>query len=283
MFKKLICTAALFAAGMASAFQPQSGTWAVTSELNGKPGRGLAMDVQNGYLVMQMYAYEGDGRASFYLTSGAIDSNNAYYGPLTRYKNGRFFGSGPRTGEEDVVAGNVRIRFTTGTTGFITFPGESEVAISRFNFGYAAVPASLKGIWTLTSMGSEGLLADAVELTRQTPASTGGNGVMETPNGLFGCEHQTRGSLAGGVLCVKINSSGTLQRAYYFLYSVDSGEGYSSRAGTGTEQMMFVQRVTTPAGVGTGIVYKSEPESGAPSHPALRAHIEQLAAQGLQP
>jgi hypothetical protein len=282
MFKKLICTAAMLAAGVAYAFQPQNGAWIVNSELDGKPGRGFGLDTQNGTLVFQVYAYDQSGRSLFYLASGPI-TNDRFSAPLMRYEGGRYLGSGPRTGYEVGSAGHVNIRFTSGTTGFITFPGEPEVAVSRFNFGYAAVPSSLRGIWTLTSMGSEGLLADAVELTRQTPASSGGNGVMETPNGLFGCEHQTRGSLAGGVLCVKINSAGTLQRAYYFLYSVDSGEGYSSRAGTGTEQMMFVQRVTTPAGVGTGIVYKSEPQAEAPSHPALLAHIEQLAAQGLQP
>jgi hypothetical protein len=282
VFKKLICTAAMLAAGVAYAFQPQNGGWVVTSELNGKPGRGFGLDTQNGTLVFQVYAYDSMGQALFYLASGPLTNNN-FSAPLMRYQGGRYLGSGPLVGSEVGSVGNVRIRFTTGTTGFITFPGEPEVAISRFNFGYSAVPASLKGIWSLTSMGSEGLLADAVELTRQTPASTGGNGIMETANGLFGCEHQTTGNLAGGVLCVKINSSGSLQRAYYFLYSVDSGEGYSSYAGTGTMQTLFAQRLTTPAGVGTGIVYKSDALEEPAAHPALRAHIDQLAAQGLQP
>ena len=282
MFKKLLCTAALLAAGVANAFQPQNGAWVVTSEVNGKPGRGFGLDTQNGTLVFQVYAYDNLGQSLFYLASGPLTSDR-FSAPLMRYRGGRYLGSGPLVGSEVGSAGHVNIRFTSGTTGFITFPGEPEVAISRFNFGYAAVPASLKGIWTLTSMGSEGLLADAVELTRQTPASTGGNGIMETANGLFGCEHQTSGNLAGGVLCVKINSAGSLLRAYYFLYSVDAGEGYSSYAGTGTTQTLVVQRLTTPAGVGTGIVYKSEREAEVASHPALRAHLDQLAAHGELP
>ncbi|AVP56601.1 hypothetical protein C7H73_02180 [Pulveribacter suum] len=158
------------------------------------------MDAQNGTLVVQMYAYESNGQPTFYLASGALQ-NDRFSAPLMRYSGGRYFGSGPRSGAEAGSPGNVNVRFTSGTTGFITFPNEPEVAISRFNFGYAFAPASLKGIWTLTSFGSEGMLADAVEFTRLEDATANGNGIMVSPNGLFGCEHQVRGQLAGGVLC----------------------------------------------------------------------------------
>ncbi|WP_157948309.1 hypothetical protein [Pulveribacter suum] len=200
MLKKLVAVAALLGAGVVHAFMPQGGTWVVSSEVNGKPGRGLAMDAQNGTLVVQMYAYESNGQPTFYLASGALQ-NDRFSAPLMRYSGGRYFGSGPRSGAEAGSPGNVNVRFTSGTTGFITFPNEPEVAISRFNFGYAFAPASLKGIWTLTSFGSEGMLADAVEFTRLEDATANGNGIMVSPNGLFGCEHQVRGQLAGGVLC----------------------------------------------------------------------------------
>lgn len=277
MFKKVLAAVALLGVGLAHAFMPQNGTWIVTSELDGKPGRGLAMDAQNGTLVMQMYAYENTGLSSFYLASGAL-SGNLFTAPLMRYSGGRYFGSGPRSGVEAGTPGNVSIRFTSGTTGFITFPGEPEVAISRFNFGYPFAAPSLQGIWTLTSLGSEGLLADAVQLSVPSSATSTGNGIMASSNGLFGCEHQVSGTLAGGVLCVKINSAGQLLRSYYFVYSVNEGEGKSNAYGTGTDQMLTVQRLTTPQGVGTGIVYKSAGEE-VPPHPALGAYITQLAAQ----
>lgn len=280
MFKQAIAAAALLGAGLAQAFMPQSGTWVVTSEVNGLPGRGLAMDAQNGTLVMQMYAYESNGQSSFYLASGPL-SNDRFTGPLTRYSGGRYFGSGPRSGVEAGTPGNVSIRFTSGTTGFITFPGEPEVAISRFNFGYPATVQSLKGLWTFTSLGSEGVLADAAVLSVQTAGTSGGNGIMQTSDNRFGCEHQTSGSLAGGVLCVKVDASGTqLLRSYYFLYSVNEGEGFSSAYGTGPSQSLSVQRLTTPQGVGTGIYYKSAAEDAAPST-ALHDHISRLAAEGL--
>ncbi|WP_202758791.1 hypothetical protein [Delftia acidovorans] len=274
MFKKILAAATLLGCGLAHAFMPSNGTWVVTSELNGKPGRGLALDAQNGTLVMQMYAYEPSGQPSFYMTSGAL-TNNRFSAPLMRYTGGRYLGSGPMSGTEDRNMGQVSMRFTSGVSGFITLPGEQEVAISRFNFGYPAVASSLRGIWTMTSIGSEGLQTLGVELTRQTSATSNGNGLMTSGDGLFGCEHQVRGALAGETLCVWINSSGQILRSYRFIYSVNDGEGTSSTNGNRPNQRLVIKRLTTPQDVGTGIVY----ENSAPAEPvytALHEHIENL-------
>ncbi|MDR3013792.1 MAG: hypothetical protein LBV56_00045 [Delftia acidovorans] len=274
MFKKVLAAATLLGCGLAHAFMPSNGTWVVTSELNGKPGRGLAIDAQNGTLVMQMYAYEPSGQPSFYMTSGAL-TNNRFSAPLMRYKGGRYLGSGPLSGAEDRNMGQVSMRFTSGVSGFITLPGEQEVAISRFNFGYPAVASSLRGIWTMTSIGSEGLQTLGVELTRQTSATSNGNGLMTSGDGLFGCEHQIRGALAGETLCVWINSSGQILRSYRFVYSVNDGEGTSSTNGNRPNQRLVIKRLTTPQDVGTGIVY----ENSVPAEPvytALHEHIENL-------
>jgi hypothetical protein len=274
--KKTIAAALLLAGvSLTHAFAPQAGTWVVNSELNGAPGRGLAIDVQNNTLVMQMYAYESSGNATFYMTSGTM-ANDQYTGALMSYKGGRYLGSGPRSGSEAGNAGTVKFRFTSGITGFITLPGETEQAISRFNFGYGAVPSSLVGAWTLVSLGSEGMVGDAVQLTKNIGPSSGGNGLVTTADGLFGCEHQTSGAAAGLVMCVKITSGGTLTRGYVFAYSVNEGEGFSQRSGTGAEQQLQVRRFTTPSGNLTGIVYKTD-EVGV-DNPALRAHISDLAA-----
>lgn len=257
MFKKTLAAAILLGCGLAQAFMPQSGSWVVNSELDGKPGRGMVVDAQNGTVALQMYAYENDGRPTFFLAAGPLVSNR-FSGPLTRYSGGRYFGSGPRSGVEAGSPGQVSVRFTSGISGFITFPGEPEVAISRFNFGYPAVASSLRGMWTLTSFGSEGVFSEVVNMQLQTPATANGNGLMETADRLFGCEHQTRGNLAGGVLCVKITSSGQLLRSYYFVYSVNEGEGSSRTNGTRPEQVLVVKRLLDPQGVGTGIVYAAD-------------------------
>lgn len=274
MFKKFLAAATLLGCGLAHAFMPSNGTWVVTSELNGKPGRGLAIDAQNNTLVLQMYAYENSGQPTFYMTSGTL-SNNRFSAPLMRYKGGRYLGSGPLTGVEDRSMGQVSIRFTSGISGFITLPGEPEVAISRFNFGYPAVVSSLRGIWSMTSMGSEGLQTLAAELKRQTSATTNGNGLMATENGDFGCEHQVSGALAGETLCVWINNSGQLLRSYRFVYSVNDGEGFSSTNGNRPNQTLVVKRLTTPQGVGTGIVHAANAPV-EPVHTALHQHIENM-------
>lgn len=143
--KKLIRTIAV--AGFASLaffqlhagplFDVQNGTWVVTSELNGQPGRGMALDVQDGMLVMQVYNYERSGQPTFHLASGLI-AEGRFTGPLVKYKGGRYFGSGPLDGVQESVAGNVDVNFTTATSGTVQFPGEPPVHISRFRFDQIA-------------------------------------------------------------------------------------------------------------------------------------------------
>lgn len=131
---------ATFGTQAAGNFTIQNGTWVVTSEVDGKPGRGMAIDAQDGMLVLAVYNYENSGQPSFHLASGAMTGNH-FSGTLTRYKNGRYFGSGPLDAQEDGSVGAVNIDFSSANTGTIQFPGEAAVAISRFNFD--GIPAGL--------------------------------------------------------------------------------------------------------------------------------------------
>ncbi len=285
--RKLMLAALLCSAGLANAFMPQAGTWVVTSEVDGKPGRGLAIDVQNDTLLMQMYAYEASGQPTFYLAVGQVSDSKAT-APLTRYTGGRYFGSGALSGAEAGNPGNVSLRFTSGTTGFVQFPNEPEKAIARFQFGYPAQASSLKGYWVFNSIGNQGLSTDVVELTQALTATSNGNGILASSDNLFGCEHQTRGSLAGNVLCARVSFNGTLQRSYLMQYSVNEGEGYSVTANSSNQQMLLVRRITDPRGTGTGLTWKSQEseksaESPAASPAALFQALEHLATQGLEP
>lgn len=145
---------AAFGAHAAGDFTIQNGTWIVSSEVNGEPGRGMAIDVQDGILVMQVYNYESSGQPTFHLSFGAMDDNH-YSGTLTRYKNGRYYGSGPLDGVEDQVVGAVQIDFDSASTGTIRFPGEPAAAISRFNFDM--IPA---GTLSRPNVGERWLLAE---------------------------------------------------------------------------------------------------------------------------
>lgn len=130
-----LCIAASVLSAMPSqaarSFTPQPGTWVVTSELNGKPGRGLAIDVQGNAFLMQVFAYEASGAATFYTAMGTLDGG-AVTAPLIRYVGGRSFGGEPRSAEFRESLGNVVLRFTDGLHGVVQFPGEPELAIQRF-------------------------------------------------------------------------------------------------------------------------------------------------------
>ena len=115
----------------ARSFTPQAGTWIVTSELNGKPGRGLAIDVQGNTLFMQVFSYEKNGSATFYTATGQMQGDSAT-APLMRYVGGRSFGSDARVAHQDSSPGNVTVSFRNGLQGTVQFPGEAPVAMQRF-------------------------------------------------------------------------------------------------------------------------------------------------------
>ena len=114
-------------------FTPQSGTWVISAELNGQPGRGLGIDVQGNTFAMQMFGYEKNGDATFYTAVGQMQGNTVS-APLVRYTGGRSFGSEPRDAQEDKVLGDVKLSFSNGLQGTLQLPGEPEVAIERYVF-----------------------------------------------------------------------------------------------------------------------------------------------------
>ncbi|MDR0260611.1 MAG: hypothetical protein LBI76_12485, partial [Comamonas sp.] len=112
-------------------FTPQAGTWIVSSEIDGKPGRGLAIDVQGNTFFMQVFGYEKNGDATFYTATGQLDGNSIT-APLVRYTGGRSFGSEARDGVEDSSPGDVTVSFRNGLKGSVQFPGEAPAAMERF-------------------------------------------------------------------------------------------------------------------------------------------------------
>ncbi|MFE1573349.1 hypothetical protein ACFIQG_16210 [Comamonas odontotermitis] len=112
-------------------FTPQAGTWVITEELDGKPGRGLAIDVQGNTFFMQVFGYEKNGDATFYTATGQMEGNTVT-APLMQYQGGRSFGDDARNAVELGSPGNVTVSFANGLQGAIQFPGEPERAIKRF-------------------------------------------------------------------------------------------------------------------------------------------------------
>lgn len=115
----------------ARSFTPQAGTWAITEELDGKPGRGLAIDVQGNTFFMQVFGYEKNGDATFYTATGQMEGDSVT-APLMQYQGGRSFGSDARDAVELGSPGNVTVSFANGLQGTVQFPGEPARAIQRF-------------------------------------------------------------------------------------------------------------------------------------------------------
>ena len=278
MFKKILATAAIVGTGLAQAYTPQTGTWIVSSELNGKPGRGLAIDVQGTTLVMQMYAYDASGNSTFYLTSGTI-ADHKYSGTLNKYRGGRHLGSGDLSGQESGNDGVVSMRFLSGTKGYIKFPNEAEKEISRFSFAYSSAPDSLKGIWLFTPLNSLTPIADFVKLENVMDATTYGSGLVASKDYRFACENITRGANVGTVLCLKLNASGKTSQIYQFTYSVNDGEGLTGASVATANNGLVVRRLTDINADGTGIMFKNT-TSDTPIDPeALRDAFEDAALQ----
>lgn len=253
MLKKFVLIGGLLGASMAQAFAPQAGTWVITDENNGQPGRGMSLDVQGDKLVLQMYAYDSFGAPAFYLASGDI-KDNQFTGKLHQYRGGRYFGSDALVGEEVGDAGNVKLRFESGTKGYVTFPREGEKGISRFQFKYDTKPDDLKGQWLFTTIGDLGITTEFYKLDTLTDGSASGTGKMSTEDGRFGCENIIYGEHAGKVQCVKRDANSLIMRVYTFNYSVNDGEGQAGTLSKPVTDMLYVRRLTTIDGVGTGIV-----------------------------
>ncbi|EHL21892.1 hypothetical protein KYG_15750 [Acidovorax sp. NO-1] len=248
MLKPLVFLSWLMLSALAHAFVPQSGTWVVSSELNGAPGRGLAIDVQGSTLVMQMYGYESNGNPTFYMAAGTL-VNNTITTKLGRYSGGRYLGSGPRSGVENGSPGNVSMRFTSGLTGFITLPGEGEVAIKRFEFGLTKAPSDLLGLWLyIAEDGGDGT-GDFVTLSRSVGNTSGGTGFVVDPARQLGCEFRAVDDGPYNMYCGTISGS-TVHWIAKIKVSGNEGEGVTLDTG----EAVYIRKVRDAQGRYLGLL-----------------------------
>jgi len=218
MFKKTLLAAALAAGGLgaANAFMPQNGLWAVPAEVNGEPGRGFIVDVENNTMFLTVFTYDSDGRPTFYTSGGTVQPSetnpgeHVYTGTLQYSQNGPGLAAtgDVSSGTIDPARspGDVTLRFTGTGTGFIRFPGGSaDLPVARFNYGYTEAKAdNLLGAWSYGHPHGNHSHVWAAELLQKAPATTTGSGVAQRSNGLYGCEYQTSGAYANRLLCVII-------------------------------------------------------------------------------
>ncbi|MDA8443584.1 hypothetical protein [Paracidovorax valerianellae] len=115
----------------------QPGIWAFDDELNGRPGRSLQIDTQNGSraLVLSYLGYRTDGSSLFMQGSTANrDTSNQFTVPLTEFRNGPVIGGAIRPADVASTVGAATIVFDSPTTGTITLPFDTPRRISRFRY-----------------------------------------------------------------------------------------------------------------------------------------------------
>lgn len=253
--KKLLVASALTYTGWVSAFMPQPGTWIISGELNGEPGRGFAMDVQGETLVVQVFAYEASGHPTFYTASGAVN-NNIFTAKLGRYSGGRYLGGPMQPGREDSTPGNVTIRFTSGIDGFIKLPGEPEVAIQRYEFGSQKLPTELLGRWVIDTNVDQNH-AEVLDLVRVESATPGGTGFVaeRTTGEVFGCEFRVINDGPYNLYCgERVGSS--MRVMVKLLLSGIEGEGVVINSSTGAVSgHIYMRKLRDKNGKSLGIMH----------------------------
>jgi photosystem II stability/assembly factor-like uncharacterized protein len=114
----------------AAAGMPQKGWWWASSE----SGRGYFIEVQNSVLFMAYYMYDSTGQAVWYITTGAMTSTALYSGSLIEFGGGQVLGGAYNAPTTSTILGTVTLTFSSQTTGTLTLPNGSSVAITRYTF-----------------------------------------------------------------------------------------------------------------------------------------------------
>lgn len=276
--RALTAAAALLTATAAQAFMPAPGLWGMAAELNGAPGRGFQLEVENEVVVLSYYGYRPDGSSVFYSAVGPIN-NNRFSAPLIEYRSGTSLGSSFRNGVEAGSPGTVTLDFNSGKSGTISLPNEAPQSVVKFGFGYAPTAEGLYGTYLLSYVTSAGVISDFYSVVRSLGTKTAnGSGLAVNASGNFGCENLVSGALAGAIVCVEATNSSN-DDYYVFRMSGDRGTGVGTwKAVSQTSAYpLFVTRTHSRNGRATGINDSNDATLG------IQRAVEQPAPAGLAP
>jgi hypothetical protein len=287
LLKRALAILGFLLCGAAHAFAPQNGLWIFDLEENGKPGRGLTLEVQNEILVLTLYAYEADGRPTFYIGTGKLDFVSSNFGPdvkvattfdLMQYSGGRFLGSGAKEATSLGSAGKVELVFDHGTAGKIKLPGEAEKRISKFLYGYSRQRDPLTnmlkqgvdemlGGWFFTTGNGDGSFETKFVFFNNVIEVPGNGGVTErkvvSQDGLMVCGIGSRFVSMQEFppqywlqACSEKDKNGNLIRIYDLEMGINEGQGYSDLpvVTLSNRKLVFLNRVNHQNGRGLGVL-----------------------------
>lgn len=245
---RLIAVAALLAISFAaSAFEPRTGQWWNPNE----SGRGFNIDIQEGTMVVAVYTYDTAGNAQWYLAAGPMTNGQRNFtATLDKYRGGQCvtcnYSAASVTGNDGVIS----VAFTDETSATVTLPGGRTTTIQPINFGYGDSPQALLGEWIYT----EDIVitfADRFNFTQLVPGTSngaGGNSVAFDPIKAAGCELNVRGSDAGYVVCVDVDSKGETTNTYRYRFGLDQTFDGAWISPTGAQYAMKGWKTASRAG-----------------------------------
>lgn len=248
----------LGASAAASAFTPAGGLWGFTTELNGQPGRGFQLTVENDVLIFYYYGYDSDGSGNYMFASGPLVGGNVFTGQLLTCSGGTVMGSAYKAATCTNGPGKVTMAFTSGEKGTITLPGEAPKPINRFNFGYTDGPDAMLGEFMFVYKASTFGNADFYNLVTKTGLRTPyngalGAGMVTNATSTFGCDYFSSADVFRSIY-VCVESSISYDDMYLFRLVGDRGVGVGSWFGSTSNNFYPAQvlRVATAKGTRTG-------------------------------
>jgi hypothetical protein len=125
--------------GGQAGFEPEPGWWWNPAE----PGRGFAVEVRNGAMLLTAVLYDERGNPVWYVSHGPLVEDRVYRGRWLRLAGGMTMESGYRVPVETADAGAVAMRFADARAATLTLPDGRSLPISRFDFDSALGPLAL--------------------------------------------------------------------------------------------------------------------------------------------
>jgi hypothetical protein len=249
----------LGASAAASAFTPAGGLWGFTTELNGQPGRGFQLTVENDVLIFYYYGYDSDGSGNYMFASGPLVGGNVFTGQLLTCSGGTVMGSAYKAATCTNGPGKVTMAFASGEKGTITLPGEAPKPINRFNFGYTDGPDAMLGEFMFAYKASTFNNVDFPKLTIKTGAKIkiyGGEGLGLVSDAAFtfGCDFLVSTTEVKSVYACADTTGSSEDDVYIFRMVGDRGVGVGSWMGNTGANVYPAQvlRVATAKGTRTG-------------------------------
>ena len=103
-------------AGGTDASGPQSGMWWNASE----SGRGFALDVENGHIMLGAMMYDPDGAPVWYVADGLIADGSRFQADLLRFSNGQTMDGAYVAPGLPAIAGSIELDFTASDRATLT-------------------------------------------------------------------------------------------------------------------------------------------------------------------